>query len=209
MKLQFNILLKALKKNYYLLIMYFSILFLIIAIDFFETINNSVNHFCSFIGFLDLDNIRLTAFTIFQFIFSIYMSYILFTYDLKSSFEYIILRSDSKDWLKNKIKLIILFVAISRLVIFVLAFIFFHFNMTISIEHFLYPILQHIYICLSLVFFLNINDYSKFLTILFFGIIYYIFGVNYILYLLILFAEYIYLFLSFSFKKYYKINNVA
>ena len=209
MKLQFNILLKVLKKNYYLMIMYFSILFLIITIDYFESTNNSINHFYSFIGFLDLDNIRLTAFTIFQFVFSIYLSYILFTYDLKTSFEYIILRSNSKDWIKDKTILIILFVVLSRIAIFIVAFIFFHFDITVSFEHFLYPILQHLYLCLSLLLLLNINNYSKLLILIFIGIIYYIFGINYIILLIFMLCEYVFLLLNFSFKKYYIINKIV
>lgn len=147
-----------------------------------------------------------SLFSIYQIIFTIYLTYVYYTYEINNSFENVILRFSEKRWFVIKSLLFSTFITVFRVLFNLCVYIYFAGHVEFSIDFIISPVCYHLFIVIITMTIINFVNFNKvFELIITFIISYLIFmSFNLEMAIILLFILYIFNLFCFSFKKYYQ-----
>lgn len=156
MKIQYQILKKALKKNLIWLLL------LLILVGIYNFINQvkQINPALEFLQIInnspikEMNTIEITI-CLYQIILVIYMTYIIYTYEMNNSFQNILLRINEKKWILSKYLILILFIIFYKIIYIYVAFLEFSNLLSLDIVYFIKSIIFDIVICLTTITCIN------------------------------------------------------
>ncbi len=128
MKYQLNVFLHLLKKKYFKLSLVFVLFFsCMILITYINPVEVDLEVFKPLVGVISLENFSFVDYLwfMFQLFFTIYLSYVFFSYEENNSKEFLVLRKNYLYFMLSKLVLFLIFIIIFRLLIFFIPYLIF------------------------------------------------------------------------------------
>ncbi len=209
MNVQLKILLYNLKKSYLWIIILF--LLMILSLIFYSVrpleLKLSSSDFIELISYPRSKNISFVSLlvSIYQIGLTIYYIYIYYSYELENSFDNIVIRSNEKKWIFQKIVGSIIFIILFRLIYTGLLYIYFYEKIPFELNFLVMPIIYHILISLIIITILNYTKFDNGIKLLISVIISFFFFLkfNVLISLFLIIIIIIFNCIFFRFKRYY------
>lgn len=162
MRLQLEILSSTLKKEWVWMLILVILTMIELILCMFN-VNGGINfktEFLSLIGTPGLTNYNFTTLLIavYQIGLIIYYVYVYYTYELKSSFENVILRANEKRWIRNKVFVSFIFTIVFKAVYEFFVYLFFSNEVSLKLYYFVYPVLFQMLLSLVII---TLNNFFK------------------------------------------------